>query len=518
MQDPRAEVEQIKAELASERSRPPGPVLTLENLPSGCPACIEHILKAMPPKSEQVNYNKLALNLATYFKAKGYTLEGVLGIAEDFIEKYPTSESHDTPQKRRDNFESVWKSIASGNGYKFDCSYILGLKLPGSAFDCKVCGVKRNDQPTPPAAVPKPADETPSIGFQFIHNADILADLRPIEWRIRDILTDYALYYNFGDPGHFKTFIELDRLLCIAAGIDYHGHPVKQGTVFYIAGEGQQGIGRRLAAWHIAHKTQAANVPFFVAKVPTQLMDPAALDDVKRAVDAMAKQYGPPAVVHFDTLARNFGGGDENATKDMNAAISNLDKAFGSDFCRGLTHHTGHANKDRARGSMALHGAADGAFRVSLTDSGQIVVECKKLKDAPTPPMMVFNRQEVVLHIGDTEDRSYTLELAAEGDEAIGIVKPKKAAELKGGLQKALEVLRRLYARFDENLRKGGYSSATPQVSFVDWRTTCMDAGLYKRTDNFRRAAEALLLSKLIKFDESKKFVYLIEMVEENEY
>jgi hypothetical protein len=164
--DLRAEVEQIQADIASERSRTPAPVCDLSNLPADCPACIDHILKSMPPKSEQVNYNKLALNLATYFKARGYKLEGVLGIAKDFIEKYPTSETHDTPQKRRDNFESVWKSIASGNGYKFDCSYILGLKLPGSAFDCKVCAVKRNEQPTTvvePAQPNPPADRARDI-------------------------------------------------------------------------------------------------------------------------------------------------------------------------------------------------------------------------------------------------------------------------------------------------------------------------------------------------------------------
>jgi hypothetical protein len=352
--------------------------------------------------------------------------------------------------------------------------------------------------------------------FEFIHNADILKNLRPIEWRIRDILTDYALYYNFGDPASFKTFIEMDRLLSIASGIDYHGHQVKQGTVFYICGEGWQGIGRRIAAWHISHGTRAANVPFFVSKTPTQLMDLEAIRDVRVSVDTMTKEYGQPAVVHIDTLARNFGEGDENATKDMNAAISNLDRAFGSDFCRGLTHHTGHGNKDRARGSIALHGAADGAFRVSLTDSGQIVVQCKKLKDAPTPPLMVFNRQEVLLRIGDTEDRSYVMELEAEGDAALRLVNPQKAVELKGGLQKALDVLRRLYARYEDNLKKGGRSSATPQVSFVDWRTACMDSGLYKRTDNFRRAAETLLLNGFVKLDESGKFIYLKEIIQEN--
>jgi hypothetical protein len=139
------------------------------------------------------------------------------------------------------------------------------------------------------------------------------------------------------------------------------------------------------------------------------------------------------------------------------------------------------------------------------------------MKDAPTPGLMVFERREIPLQIGDTEDRSYVLELAAEGEEALQLVKPKKAIELKGGLQRALEILRRLYARYEENLRKGGRSCATPSVSYVDWRAACMDAGLYKRTDNFKTAAEKLLLHGLIRFDENRKYVYLIEMFEEDE-
>jgi len=169
-------------------------------------------------------------------------------------------------------------------------------------------------------------------GFQFIHNASVLQDLQPIEWRIQDLMVENSFYYDFGDPGSFKTFVALDRLLCIAAGIDYHGHKVKQGTVFYIAGEGQQGIGRRIQAWHAHHKTKASAVPFFLAQTPTQLMDLDALDNVRRAVDAMAKEYGLPAVLHIDTLARNFGEGDENATADMNRVIQNVDAAFGNDF------------------------------------------------------------------------------------------------------------------------------------------------------------------------------------------
>jgi hypothetical protein len=370
----------------------------------------------------------------------------------------------------------------------------------------------------PAAAAASKTEPAPTrLVFEFVHNADILADLRPVEWRIRDVLTDYSLYYNFGDPGHFKTFVELDRLLCIASGTPYHGHPVKQGTVFYICGEGFQGIGRRIAAWHIARGTRAEEIPFFVSRTPTELMALGAVENVCRAVEAMAKEFGPPAVVQFDTLARNFGGGDENATKDMNTVISNLDKAFGTFFCRGLTHHTGHGNKERARGAMALHGAADGAFKVSLTPSGQIAVECKKLKDAAAAPMMLFDRREILLQIGDVEDRSYVLDLRAEGGEAVSIAKPKTATALKGNLSKALETLRRLYARHAENLKKGGRLSVTPLVLYSDWRTACSDAGLYPRTDNFRRAAEQIILSGFAKLEESGKYVQLIEQIEEGD-
>jgi hypothetical protein len=239
-----------------------------------------------------------------------------------------------------------------------------------------------------------------------------------------------------------------------------------------------------------------------------------AVENVCRAVDAMAKKFGPPAVVQFDTLARNFGGGDENATKDMNAVISNLDKAFGISFCRGLTHHTGHGNKERARGAMALHGAADAAFRVFLTPSEQIGVECKKLKDAAAAPMMLFDRREILLQIGDTQDRSYALELLAEGDQGAAVCMPKAQTSLKGGLGKAVDVLRDLYRRYEDNLRKSGRGNHPARVSYVNWRAACMDAGLYMHTDTFRRAFHSILLSGLVEMDESKNYVYLREVVD----
>lgn len=348
--------------------------------------------------------------------------------------------------------------------------------------------------------------------FKFIHNARIVENLKPVEWRIHGIMEDNQFYYNYGDAGSYKTFIELDRGLCIAAGIDYHGHPVKQGTVFYIAGEGQQGIGRRIAAWLIHHGIKAQDVPFFVAKTPTQLMDPGAVDEVRRAVDALSKEYGPPAVLHIDTLARNFGEGDENATKDMNRVISNLDIAFGNDFGRGLTHHSGHANKDRARGSYALHCAADAAFRVQYDSvEGKVLVTGQKAKDAPIAAPMLFGRREIKMTIGSQHDSSFVLELEAEGDD-VCITPETQESGLSQNQKKALAVLKDLYRQYEKNLADSGRAGQMPNVSISDWREACLAQNVYSRRSTFDRGANSLLHRGCTVTDESGYYAYTIEI------
>jgi hypothetical protein len=361
-----------------------------------------------------------------------------------------------------------------------------------------------------------PDRQGPAPRFKFIHNADVMSNLRPIGWRIRDILVDDSFYYNFGEPGSYKTFVEIDRCLCIAAGIDYHGHKVKQGTVFYIAGEGQQGLGRRIAAWHAAHGTKAREVPFFIAETPTQLMDKGAVDDVRRAIDRMSGEYGHPALVSIDTLARNFGEGDENATKDMNRVVANMDHSFSNDLSHGVNHHTGHANKDRARGSIVLHAAADIAFRVSLTPDGQVLVECSKMKDAKPAPAMLFDRREVLLRIADSDDRSYVLDLVSEGDEAVEAGRPAAPTRGSDEMVGALEVLRELYRQYAVNLARGGRPGTRPHVAYRDWRKACLDRKLYKRTDVFNKAVSAMVLHRLVFYYESKTHVYPFEMAGEN--
>jgi hypothetical protein len=361
---------------------------------------------------------------------------------------------------------------------------------------------------------PAPDEGLSGLGFEFIHNAQILENLKPIQWRIHGIIEENCFYSTFGDVGNYKSYVELDRLLCIAAGIDYHGHPVKQGTVFYIMGEGQQGIGRRVAAWHIQHKTRPWDVPFFIAKKPTRLMDKDAVEVVKRVVDIMCKEYGPPANIQLDTLARNFGAGNENATEDMNQVVQNIDSAFGRDIGVGITHHTGQYDKTRARGSIVLKAAVDAEYQCQYRAfNDTVLVTCTKMKDAPPAQPMVFSKKEIILDIEGQRDTSLVLELDSEGDD----VNIEPEANMSQNQERALELLKQMYAECEKNLEADGRKGDAPHIPESEWCKRCVADKIYTRSSSFNRAAKSLFKRNCTAYDKSNYYVYPFEIYKKYE-
>jgi len=376
------------------------------------------------------------------------------------------------------NANEIIKAFASGNG---DAGEILA-KAKRDILELDLGELKQS-----------------RLGFD--HNETLMENTGGIEWRIQGILEDKSRYCDVGDPGSYKTFIALDRLLHIAAGIEYHGRETKQGVCFYVCGEGKQGIGRRIQAWHGAHGTNPKDVPFFISNNPTELMSIAALDQVRYTVDEISAQYGPPAVVHFDTLARNFGDGDENNTADMNKVIQNLDRAFGADFCIGLTHHTGHANKNRGRGSMALPGAIDTEFLVKLAEDNRVVVRCTKMKESFKSPTMLFSPKEMKLILADgKKDTSYAMELVAEGAEASELAGDKLATRnVSGNMEKAVQVLGEMYARYEKNMAKHSRDKTEmPRVEIGHWWEECKRKNLYATRSAFKRSVKRMVKKKLV--------------------
>ena len=244
-------------------------------------------------------------------------------------------------------------------------------------------------------APPNNSINTPNRVFKLVRASDL--EYREPEFIIKGLIETESLAQIFGESGGGKSFIALDIAARVASGTLFHGHEVKQGAVIYIAGEGHNGLKRRLLAWERLNEISLDRAPLFLSKAAAQFLDAASAQAVADAVDEIVLTEGPPALIIVDTLARNFGPGDENATKDMSNFVAAMDRLKGRHGCTLiLVHHTGHSDKDRGRGSAALKAALDVEFRVEKADD-MITLINTKMKDAAPPLEMYFRLETVVL-------------------------------------------------------------------------------------------------------------------------
>ena len=183
--------------------------------------------------------------------------------------------------------------------------------------------------------------------FQFVPVHDL--KYREPDYIIDELFETETLGLLFGDPGCGKSFLAVDIALAVASGTQFHGRDVKQGSVFFIAGEGHNGLARRFAAWAKARDVSLAGGPLFKSERAAQFLDGASAKAVADAVASLAKDHGQPTLIIIDTLARNFGAGDENNTKDMSEFVVAVDdlKARFPGCAVLIVHHSGHAEKQR---------------------------------------------------------------------------------------------------------------------------------------------------------------------------
>jgi predicted transcriptional regulator len=104
-------------------------------------------------------------------------------------------------------------------------------------------------------------------------------------------------------------------------------------------------------------------------------------------------------VLFIDTLAKNFGAGNENDTKDMNTFctnVLNISEKLG--LATIIIHHSGKDLTKGARGSIALTGAVDLSIEMSRSDPetlSPVMVRCRKQKDAAEFRPFMANPQVV---------------------------------------------------------------------------------------------------------------------------
>ena len=269
----------------------------------------------------------------------------------------------------------------------------------------------------------------------------------PIKWLIQDVIPDQSLVALFGPPASFKSFHAMSIAECIASGRPWMGKEINgSGPVLYIAGEGYGGIGARIAAIKQHHKTPDS-AQLYVVRSMINLRSSA--DDFTNlivAIDELVQLIGVQLrMIVIDTLARSFGGGNENNSDDMGVYIQSLGKIQNRYKCSlMLLHHAGKDTSKGLRGHSSLLAAVDTQMEIlRFTDSMKGQIFLSKQKDGEQGERYGFEAITVDIdrsELGLENGSSLVIEASEVGDtkDKTEENKPQKGKPI-GAKQKIAE-------------------------------------------------------------------------------
>ena len=249
-------------------------------------------------------------------------------------------------------------------------------------------------------AAPKDLPPKPTKQIQIEH-WDSIQD-EPVKWLIEGVIPVGAFTALYGPPGSFKSFHALHIAHCIATGTPWMGNQVTEtGAVLYIAGEGFGGVGARIKAIKQHYQTEDG-APIYVIRHQLNLR--ASVEDFNAlmvAIETLVMETGIDfKLIVVDTLARAFGGGDENSASDMMQFVVTCGRI--QQIVQGaalmILHHSGKDQSRGMRGSSALLGAVDTELElIRFEDSMKGIIRTAKQKDGEDGTRYGFEMVKVEL-------------------------------------------------------------------------------------------------------------------------
>lgn len=285
------------------------------------------------------------------------------------------------------------------------------------------------------------APEQPAGDLPLVFAEDISADTIRIEQLVEDVITRNGLSVMYGESNSGKSFLACDMACHLSVGKTWLGKRTVAGAVLYVAGEGSESIKLRILAWRQEHGEAPAVA---VVPVAVNLLDPRAdLGRLVAACEVVKARYGlPVALIVVDTLARAFGGGNENASEDMGAVISHADQLRQATGAHVLfVHHSGKDAAKGSRGHSSLKAATDTEIEVTGdTETKLHVAKITKQRDLGSRGDEMVTRFRVVEMGRGQWDKPVTTCIVEPSDGRPAL--PKSPRARGNALQNALiEVL-----------------------------------------------------------------------------
>ncbi len=211
---------------------------------------------------------------------------------------------------------------------------------------------------------------------------DVLAPLPEMEYLVEGLITVPSVTLLAGEPGAKKTWAMLSLSVAVAAGNEWIGRSVKQGTVLFLDLEsGNQRLllrTRDIVRGHQVDPEELYGLKL-VTDVPFNIRTEGGED--RKLLKELVEHVQPTLIV-IDALADLITGADENSVKEVQPAFMWLRTlAMDTNTAIIILHHT---NKSGGyRGSTAMKGNVDNLIMVeSGPKSSTILFRSEKLRDS----------------------------------------------------------------------------------------------------------------------------------------
>jgi hypothetical protein len=226
--------------------------------------------------------------------------------------------------------------------------------------------------------------------YRFLPLADVYNESLAVEWLVRDYIPSQSVGMIYGPSGAGKSHIAFDIAVCIANGLDWCDKSTKQGHVLIMAGEGHNGLTRRLKSIEKVRDIEINTSNISISERAIGIDSDAGLKEV---IDAIDELDAAPDLIIIDTLSRHLMESSENSNEDMAKVVINLEylmRKYNTAVL--LVHHTGKNPKSGSRGASSLRANIDFSFVVEPFIFQQLKhceLKCEKQKDASDdlPPL-----------------------------------------------------------------------------------------------------------------------------------
>jgi KaiC/GvpD/RAD55 family RecA-like ATPase len=235
----------------------------------------------------------------------------------------------------------------------------------------------------------------------FMSVSELMAGDYKTNWLIKGYIERGAIGMIHGESGGGKSLFTLDWAYCLATGRNWHGFKVKQPSkVMYIAGEGSRGFKMRLTSLNQKYGSEIKDNLCF-SRQSFNFLDKKTAQTI---IDEVEKTGFIPELLFVDTLHRNMIG-DENKAEDMGQFVATIEILVKKYNCTvAIVHHSGIADKNRARGSSSTFAAMDFVFSVTKNNDFESSIICQKMKDADKPQPLKFLIHKIELQGDEWRD------------------------------------------------------------------------------------------------------------------